>query len=373
MQIHDDHIEFETGGVIRRLHHVWLRDNCGCPDCRVPQTAERRLFTASIPDDIAPRGIKVSADGDLAIEWSDGHSSVFSAEWLNRFDYSSVAPTPDHAELWDSTFTVPRFDHDEMFSDSVVEIAYLDALRIFGAAVVSNVPALAGEVERFATRLGHVREVAFERVHNVYHDPEGYNVAHTPIELKPHTDMPSYHWPPSIQLLHFLRNRAVGGETVLVDGWHAVETLRQEDPEAFSTLTRIPVSFQLFSDDEDTAATAPMIQLDPFGDISTFRFSNQLALPVRARFEDVGEFYRAYRKLGRIIDSAESKVVFKAADGDLVTVHGHRVLHGRLPFEPGTGERHLQDVYMEYDDLMARRRVLLGIHKPLSPTPEAKT
>jgi gamma-butyrobetaine dioxygenase len=39
-----------------------------------------------------------------------------------------------------------------------------------------------------------------------------------------------------------------------------------------------------------------------------------------------------------------------------------------LSFDPASGARHLQDVYMEYDDLMARRRVLLGDHKPLPAT-----
>jgi len=57
-------------------------------------------------------------------------------------------------------------------------------------------------------------------------------------------------------------------------------------------------------------------------------------------------------------------VAFKTVSGDLLTVHGHRVMHGRLAFEPTSGDRHLQDVYMEYDDLMARRRVLLGHHIP---------
>jgi len=50
----------------------------------------------------------------------------------------------------------------------------------------------------------------------------------------------------------------------------------------------------------------------------------------------------------------------------MLSVHGHRVLHGRLAFDPTSGARHLQDAYMDYDDLMARRRVLLGSHKPMS-------
>ncbi|MFL6288068.1 MAG: TauD/TfdA family dioxygenase, partial [Actinomycetes bacterium] len=92
---------------------------------------------------------------------------------------------------------------------------------------------------------------------------------------------------------------------------------------------------------------------------------NQLALPLQASFDDVGAFYEAYRILGRMLDSPHYKFVFKTETGDLLTVHGHRVLHGRLAFDPDSGARHLQDVYMEYDDLMDRLNVLSGTHKPL--------
>jgi gamma-butyrobetaine dioxygenase len=303
------------------------------------------------------------------VQWNDGHSSTYSAEWLARFDYSNPMPEIDDTILWGSEFEVPRFDQDAIFGDTDQMLAYLDAVRVFGVAIVANVADEDLEVERFCNRIGHLREVAFERVHNVYHDPNGYNVAHTPLELKPHSDLPSYHWPPSIQLLHFRKNRAVGGESTVVDGWHAVARLAEEDPQAFETLVSVPVTFQLFSDDEDTKATTPMIQLDHAGRVRLFRFSNQLALPMQVPFDEMSEFYRAYRALGRIIDSDESKVAFKSRDGDVLTVHGHRVLHGRMSFEPGTGERHLQDVYMEFDDFMALRRVKAATHLPLSPTP----
>ena len=368
-----DHILVIDGSTRRRFHHVWLRDNCGCPACRVDQSAERRQFTAHIPDDITAVAATID-DHALSVTWSDGHTSEFSRTWLAAFDYSNRRPARtgiirDGVELWDHTLRIPRFDHALVLGDPHVQQQYLRAVISKGIAVVTGVPCEPLEVERFAESIGHVREVAFERVHNVHHDPDGYNVAHTPLELKPHSDMPSYHWPPSIQLLHFLANRAVGGESTAVDGWWALQRLWEEDSAAFEVLTRVPVSFQLFSRTEDTFATAPIISTDPTGIVTGFRFSNQLALPIDTDFNTMPEFYRAYRMLGRIIDSEEAKVVYRAADGDLVTVHGHRVLHGRLPFSPGTGERHLQDVYMEFDDFVARSRVLAGTHLPLSPRP----
>jgi len=376
VEVLPDHLTIGHDGSLARFHHVWLRDNCGCPACRTPQSGERSLFTATIRDDIAPENAQVEVREDtpfLEVRWNDGHASSYAVPWLLERDYStgSRRPPKHRPILWDATLaSVPTFEHDDVVDTIAGQVAYLEAVRDYGVALVRNTPTIEGEVARFAERIGHVRETAFERIHNVRHDPAGYNVAHTPVELKPHTDLPSYHWPPSIQLLHFLVNEAVGGESTVTDGWAVVADLRREDPEAFETLCRVPVTYQLHSDDEDTYATAPMIQLDPHGNVRTFRFSNQLAQPLDAPFEDVGAFYTAYRTLGRRIDSDRYKVVFKAETGDLLTVHGHRVMHGRLSFDPRSGARHLQDVYMEYDDLMARKRVLAGSHIP-APATEA--
>lgn len=374
VDVRPDHVAIGHDGAVARFHHVWLRDNCGCPSCRVSQSGERALFTATIRDDIAPVEAQVEVREEtsfLALVWNDGHTSSFAVPWLLERDYSTPARRPPRHQpvLWDAGLaSVPTFEHDDVVGTTDGQIAYLEAVRDYGVAVVRHTPSVDGEVERFAEEIGHVRETAFERVHNVRHDPAGYNVAHTSEELKPHTDLPSYHWPPSIQLLHFLVNDATGGESTVTDGWAVVADLRREDPEAFETLCRVPVTYQLYSDDEDTYATAPMIQLDTHGDVRTFRFSNQLAQPLDGPFEDVGAFYAAYRTLGRMIDGPRYKVAFKAQTGDLLTVHGHRVMHGRLSFDPRSGARHLQDVYMEYDDLMARRRVLSGIHIPAPAT-----
>ena len=350
IDVRHDHLLLPHEDGTARFHHVWLRDNCGCCDCRTAQSGERALYTATIRDDIAPVSAHVVLRDDtqfLEVLWNDDHASSYALPWLFERDYSTeTRRAPRHEPvLWDATLTsVPTFEHDEVVGTTEGQIAYLEAVRDYGVALVRNTPSVDGEVARFAEKIGHVRETAFERIHNVRHDPAGYNVAHTSVELKPHTDLPSYHWPPSIQLLHFLVNEAEGGESTVTDGWAVVADLRREDPQAFDTLCRVSVTYQLYSHDEDTYATAPMIQLDTQGNVRTFRFSNQLAQPLDASFAEVGAFYAAYRKLGRMIDGDRYKVSFKARTGDLLTVHGHRVMHGRLSFDPTSGARHLQDV-----------------------------
>lgn len=364
----EESLMVRVAGDDLRLHYVWLRDNCWCNECRVLQSSERRLYTASIAVDIAATAAHQDEDQALHVSWNDGHQSTYAATWLSRYEYFTGKNRQRQSPpvLWHADADLPTFDHDAVISSPEVQLAYLEAVRDYGAAIITNTPSVPSAVERFAETIGHIREVAFERVHNVRHDPAGYSVAATPLELKPHTDMPSYHWPPSIQLLHFLVNEATGGESTLTDGWAVLADLKAADPAAFDTLTRVPVSFQVFSSDEDTIARAPMIILDTDGEVRTFRYSNQLAQPVDASFDEVQEFYRAYRILGAMIDNAKYKVIFKADSGDLLTVHGHRVMHGRLPFDPSSGARHLQDVYMEFDDFIARTRVLRGIHRPLS-------
>jgi gamma-butyrobetaine dioxygenase len=359
-------------GRRRRFHYVWLRDNSWADDDRVRQSGERRLFTASIPSSIAPTAAGYDAASGLRITWNDGHAATYSPAWLRRYDYSAPARAVrrHHPTLWaEQADEPPRFAYADVTGTTDGQLAYLDAVRDVGAAIVTGVRSVPGEVARFAEAIGHIREVAFERVHNVRHDPAGYNVAHTADELKPHTDMPSYTWPPSIQLLHFLVNRAAGGESVLVDGWAALAELRRDAPEHFDTLTRVPVPYQLFSEDEDTWAENPMVTLDAHGEVQLIRFSNQLAQPLSALFDQVDGFYEAYRRLGRIIDSGRYRATFRSVDGDLLTVHSHRVLHGRMRYDPSSGARHLQDVYMEYEDFLARRRVLRGEHKPLAAQP----
>lgn len=367
----------ESGVVIHwsdarqsRFHAIWLRDNCGCESCRVVQSGERLLYTADIPDDLGITEAQVSATGHLAITWNDGHLSLFVRGWLAEHDYSSGAEEAvnDTIAMWGEGFELPRFEHRALMSSKVALLEYLDALHAHGAAVVKGTPAVPGEVVRFAETIGIIREVAFGTVHDVVNNPDGYNVAHTALELKPHSDLPSYTWPPSFQLLHYLSNTVTGGEVVLVDGWNVLTALKDDSLEDYRLLSSIPVPFKIFSATDDTYAEEPIIQHHADGRLKIFRFSNQTMQPLKIRPDLMEPFYKAYKHLGRLVDDRRYRVTVKAEAGDMLTVHNHRVLHGRLAYDPSSGHRHLQDLYMEWDDVMAKRRVLRG-HLPREAWP----
>lgn len=365
-----------TDGRRSHFHCVWLRDNCGCQSCRVVQSGERLLFTADIPEDLAASDACLCESGNLSITWNDGHLSRFDRRWLAQFDYSSNLPASENQEstLWGAGVRLPEFEHPELMNSNERLLEYLDALHAYGAAIVRKTPPVAGEVVRFAKCIGIIRTVAFGTVHDVSNDPSGYNVAHTAHELKPHSDLASYSWPPSLQLLHYLSNEVSGGETILVDGWSVLSTLRSEHPQDYELLSSVSVPFKIYSATDDTYAVEPIIQHHSDGRVRIFRYSNQTLQPLQISSDMVEPFYEAYRKLGRLVSDDRFRVTIKAQSGDLMTIHNHRVLHGRRAYDPASGRRHLQDLYMEWDDVMSKRRVLRGHLPPQAwPTEDVET
>ena len=41
-------------GSVSRLPYLWLRDNCGCNECRVAETTEKRFILTQVPVNLRP-------------------------------------------------------------------------------------------------------------------------------------------------------------------------------------------------------------------------------------------------------------------------------------------------------------------------------
>ena len=67
-------------------HYIWLRDNCPC--CRHSQTNHRLIETSTIALNIEPKELSLS-DKEIKIAWEDSHISIFSFDWLKKYDYSN--------------------------------------------------------------------------------------------------------------------------------------------------------------------------------------------------------------------------------------------------------------------------------------------
>ena len=332
-------------GQVSCLHYLWLRDNCDCAECRVVQTSEKRFMISDVPADIAP--LAVSLDGDrLVLVWPDGHETVYDGQHIAALHATDAGEwTP-----WDSGFSPSRYPFDAFLDDDSLASAAITEFLDKGAIILQQAPTRPGTLESLSPRLGPIREVLFARIHDVQVDPGGYNIAHTAIALPPHNDFASYSWPPSVQALHMLVNEADGGESVIVDGWNVLSTLRQQHPDYFQALCEMPVPFREFDDDNETYAVAPLVRCDADGNLVSLRFSNQLMQTLDPGVPGVGEFYRAYHALCGLLTADNARARFRLDGGDILVVAAHRVLHGREAFEP-TGPRHLQDAYFELDNV----------------------
>ena len=265
-------------GAAVRIPHLWLRHNCDCDQCMVRQTSEKRFQIFAAPAHLKPAEAWVEPDAQaIAIAWPDGHRSRFCAESLR----GSMQPPRRQLRHWDATFQPQRLDFADFLEDDHAAAAFIARFLAEGAGVLANGPTEPNSLEGLAPRLGPVREVLFERIHNVQVDPAGYNIAHTSEHVPPHNDMVSYAWPPTVQALHMLANECSGGNTGIVDGFAVLERLRREQPAQFQVLCAVAVPFRQFDANAETNASAPTIELDAAGDIRTLRFSNQLMQRVR--------------------------------------------------------------------------------------------
>lgn len=346
MSISDSSLEvIWPDGTTMHLPYLWLRDNCDCSECRVEQTSEKRFHVASIEADLTPAEVRMEGDC-LHLIWPDGHHTYYSGESVRALaPRATVAWRP-----WNREFQPRRTKWQDLLEDDHCAMEFITDFLQTGAAILVDTPTEPDSLENLAPRLGPVRELLFERIHNVEVDPTGYNIAHTALALPPHNDFVSYSWPPSVQVLHMLRNEAPGGDSIIVDGWAVLEQLRRDYPDLFNILCSVPVPFRQFDDNNETYAVVPMVQCDPAGEITVFRYSNQLMQTMVPTAPRVAEFYRAFHELSRRIISPEAKVSFRLEGGHALVVAGHRVLHGRDAFQM-KGRRHLQDAYYDHDNI----------------------
>lgn len=351
-------VEFRDGRVVASttagdslaLPVVWLRDNCVCEQCRIALTGEHRFFLGRT--DELPTITSLAVDGDaLAVAWNDGHTSNFTAEDLRKLLHIADRHHVQ-ARLWSDDFQPERFAHDAVLNDTATRVEFLRTSMRDGMTLVTDMPNESGECIRFLEALKvPIRDTPFDRLHDVFYRVDGYNVAHTAEALPPHNDFASYTWPPSGQLIHMLINEVEGGNWVNVDGFRVLANLWKTAPDAVRTLARVPVAFREHADYAESWTRAPIVRIDGRGNITGIRFSNQLMQPMSPLDPDVDAFYEAYHLLAKAVSDPANQIEFRGDAGLMQFVHAHRILHARRAFNEGTGARHLQDTYFDFDDI----------------------
>ncbi len=345
----------------RRFHAIWLRDNAWDEATRAPGNGQRLITLGDIPADTTIASAR--ADGKrLHVTFQpEGKTIAYDLGWLADHSYDNAPSrvtgwTGPEIETWDATLgaAIPVGDFTAVSRDREALAAWLAGVRRFGFGKLVGGPVASGALFEVASLFGFVRETNYGRHFEVRTEVNPSNLAYTGLGLQAHTDNPYRDPVPTLQILYCLENSAEGGENMVVDGFRACERLRAENPRGFDLLAGHCARFEYAgSAGVCLRSRRPMIELAPDGELVGIRFNNRSAAAItEVPYDDMADYYVAYRRLGELIDDTSMEVTFKLSPGESFIVDNTRVLHARKGYS-GAGSRWLQGCYADKDGLLS--------------------
>ena len=352
----------------QRFHYIWLWDNCLSPKCHHASSFQKIYDISnaySKPSDHTkfpqPKSAYIQ-DEKLIVEWdkNPSHRSIYPLSWLwsHAYDLGAEADrvlpklksSPNREKiLWNRADLEANPPPLPNFASSTFA-SWIDQLDTLGFVILRNMAY--EDLDAFVRSIGPIYQLArYGPYCTVKAVPNGQDLSlsYAGDALSPHTDLTFIPAPRIVQLLYCVENQAVGGESVLVDGYRVARDFREHHPSYFKILSETPVQFRQFYQQWDyfVSQTTPIIKLDEAGEVADIYFSHKnfgLNIP----FEQMEEFYEAYTAFAGYLKNPAYQYWFRMEAGDCQLVQNFRVLHGRNAFDPSSGPRHLEISYMEW-------------------------
>ncbi|GAB5585988.1 hypothetical protein Unana1_00888 [Umbelopsis nana] len=357
--------------------HLWLRDNCQCPQCLHSTNRQKLHSSADVPLDIAPESTNLTDEG-LEITWNKSlrhhtdsvvHKSFYPLSWLSKYSSPSLRQQFRFNNLnfitWDRTLMEAenKFITYEQYNTEKGLYKALKQLFDYGIVFLKNVPTEDSKVTEVAEKVGNIRESFYGRDFDVKSVAKSTNIAYTSLYLGFHMDLLYFEAPPGLQLLHSLKNSVTGGSSIFVDSFKAVEIMKKEHPEDYTALKEIPVTFHYVNDGHHMYYRRPTIVNDKFQEGGSWGMHVNYAPPFQGPLDiddpkDAKRFYRAFQTFADIVEDQNLRFELTLQPGELVIFANRRVLHGRTAFDPTSGDRHLKGTYLELDVFKDKFRVL---------------
>ena len=350
-----------------RFHAIWLRDNALDGRTRSATNGQRLITLQDLPTDTRI-GEATIIDAALTLRFEpEGKDVSFPLDWLraHAYDRSDALPYGRLApgiEPWAGTFDAATVSGDlnDIESSTEARRDWLKCVSRYGFATLTGGPIENGALLKVADLFGFVRETNYGKWFEVRTEVNPSNLAYTGLGLQAHTDNPYRDPVPTLQILYCLENSAEGGESLVVDGFAAAERLREESPRGFDLLSRYSARFEYRgSGGVHLFSRRPMIEVSADGELTAIRFNNRSTAPLTdIPYDDMADYYAAYRLFGDIIEEPSMAVTFKLEPGESFIVDNTRVLHGRTGYAATGGSRWLQGCYADKDGLLSTLSVL---------------
>ena len=350
-------------GSTLRYHSTWLRDNALDPKTRDTKNGQRLITLSDIPINTCIESVTLDATGkNIFLTFLPETKKVsFSANWLEEHAYDTKRNNPNgwiasDLKIWgkDMLKNIPEIDYKSAKSNKNLLLQWLKSLYCYGFAKMTGGKIESGALIETANLFGYVRETNYGKWFEVRSEVDAINLAYTNLGLQAHTDNPYRDPVPTIQILYCLENSASGGDSTVVDGFNAAMHLKNQNPNYFNLLTKYCARFEYKGDKgAHLQSRRPMIELSPDGELIAIRFNNRSAAPITdVPYEDMENYYKAYRTFSNIINDPASAVNFKLNPGECFITDNTRVLHARTAYS-GAGTRWLQGCYVDRDGLLS--------------------
>ena len=242
-------------------------------------------------------------------------------------------------------------------------LTWLNDLDSKGLTLIKAMPSYT--LEALGNRIGDIRETHYGRIFEVKAKNDPNNLAYTNAELGLHVDLLFYEYMPGVQFLHCIKQRGVqGGQNQFVDSFTVAKIIEEKYPEAFKVLTQVNVANKDVGNEDgrefNKLYSRPIFQRDSNGQVCSTHFNNQMRDSIlRLPLEQIRPLYEAMSVFSKVCYSPENVVERKLETGDCVVFDNRRVMHGRTGYTTSAGfERHLQGIYMDWDEVWSKIRVL---------------
>lgn len=349
-------------GFSHIFHSFWLRESSTNGGFRDSNTGHKLQDADLIPLDVAI--VKVTQkNGGIDLQFTDGHTASYSLDKLRR-----AAQHPATQELigekfiWDASLQpLPWYYLEDLAQNQQVLLNLLNDIARLGFALVRGIPIECEGMARFIELIGYMRITNNGGIEDIRSLGKGevYDLSMTSGALEPHVDNPYRVPQPGYTLLHCIRNDAQGGESALIDGLYVADKMERESPDLYRALCTVPIVFRYSDDQAILENTSPFIDVSPDGKVKHIRFHGRCDQVIATDPDTLERFYRARRVYTDIIKSDKTQIQFKLKPGEMFMVDNYRLFHARCAFNLKTGERHMQQAYIDRDVVSSRQKTLL--------------
>ena len=329
--------------------NIWLRDHAKDEKNWDNRSNQRKTYTASLDSNLHIKKADIVDEGKyIDILWSDLEKKVkYSSKFLLD-NLLSKNTKHNNYKLWEkNTITDQVFiDFDNMISDEGFKI-FLKNLYDFGFCVITDCKTELKTVEKIANKIGYIRQSIFGGLWSFESNENMADSAYTQEELRPHTDSTYSNDAPGLQLLLCCDYNAVGGDSIMVDGFKIAEFIKNENKEIFDILSNVEVPGRYIGDGVILEARRPIFRLNSDKELLQVSFNNYDRADFRLKNELMIKFYQAIKKFDILANDQKFQWRHILKPGELLIFNNWRILHGRSSFK---GKRKMAGCYLNKED-----------------------